>query len=405
VFLVTTFSSGAAATARNIVSDPTSATSLLAQQLPTASNFYISYFILYGLALGASTLLDIVPLLKLKILGRLDSSPRKMFNRYTQLPGLQWGSIYPKFTNLAVIGTFLHIPVRYAPSQLMCHVLALAYSCIAPLVLGFATIGLYLLYLAFRYNHLFVLSNTVDTKGAAYARALQQLTVGVYIAELCLIGLFAIGASGSAVSTGPLVLMIIFTVLTALYHVTMRRALNPLTNYLPSDLFVDQEEDAAARSAMEEGVPSRDSAAARHSSSAPIMSDKQEWGAASNGKKSAPQQKLGIGGKISRFLFPQPKESHHVLKDNLLEPDMTHSTVQYDEDVHRGAYLHPAIIAEVPKLWIARDELGVSEQEVRHTGKIVPITDEGAWFDEKGKVRWDEEHLERAPLWEDRVCY
>lgn len=295
---------------------------------------------------------------------------------------------------------------RYAPSQLTCHVPALAYSCIAPLVLGFATIGLYLLYLAFRYNHLFVLSNTVDTKGAAYARALQQLTVGVYIAEFCLIGLFAIGASGSAVSTGPLVLMIIFTVLTALYHAAMRQALNPLTKYLPSDLFVGQEEeDAAARSAMEEGVPSRDSVAARHSSSAPITSDKQKWSAASNSKKSALQQKPGIGGWISRFLVPRSKESHNALKDNLLEPDLAHSTVRYDEDVHSEAYLHPAVTAEVPKLWIVRDELGISEQEIRHTSKIVPITDEGAWFDEKGKIRWDEEHPERVPLWEDRVYH
>lgn len=48
VFLITTFTSGAATVASQIVSDPTGAVQLLAQNLPKASNFYISYFVLYG---------------------------------------------------------------------------------------------------------------------------------------------------------------------------------------------------------------------------------------------------------------------------------------------------------------------------------------------------------------------
>ena len=44
---------------------------------------------------------------------------------------------YPKFTLLGVI--------------------AVTYSCIAPLILGFATIGISLFYVMFRYNFLFVL--------------------------------------------------------------------------------------------------------------------------------------------------------------------------------------------------------------------------------------------------------
>jgi hypothetical protein len=34
----------------------------------------------------------------------LDKSPRKMFKRYITLAGLGWGSLYPKFGNLAIIG-------------------------------------------------------------------------------------------------------------------------------------------------------------------------------------------------------------------------------------------------------------------------------------------------------------
>ena len=91
--------------ASQIVSDPTSAVSLLAENLPKASNFYISYFILFGLLNAAMQLLQIAPLLFFLVLGNiLDKTPRKMYNRYVNLGGLGWGALYPKFTNLGVIG-------------------------------------------------------------------------------------------------------------------------------------------------------------------------------------------------------------------------------------------------------------------------------------------------------------
>lgn len=105
VFLVTTFSSGAASSAAQIVSNPGSATTLLAENLPKASNFYISYFILQGLGIAAGDLLNIGALVMLTIVGKfLDKSPRKMFKRFITLSGLGWGSMYPKFGNLGIIG-------------------------------------------------------------------------------------------------------------------------------------------------------------------------------------------------------------------------------------------------------------------------------------------------------------
>lgn len=104
VFLITTLSSGAAATATQIIEQPYLATNLLASNLPKASNFYISYFVLYGLAIAAKSLFNIVAVLVYFVMGKLDKTPRKMYNRYTVIAGLKWGSVYPKFTNLAVIG-------------------------------------------------------------------------------------------------------------------------------------------------------------------------------------------------------------------------------------------------------------------------------------------------------------
>lgn len=105
VFLVVTISSSASSVVTKIINNPTSAASLLAENIPTASNFYISYIILQGLSFSAGALLQISGLILGKVLGRLlDNTPRKMYSRWSNLAGLGWGTVYPVFTLLAVIG-------------------------------------------------------------------------------------------------------------------------------------------------------------------------------------------------------------------------------------------------------------------------------------------------------------
>jgi hypothetical protein len=107
VFLVVTLSSAATSVVTKIVSNPTSATSLLANNLPLSANFYISYIVLQGLSFSSGALLQISGLILGKILGRLlDNTPRKMYSRWSNLAGLGWGTVYPVFTLLAVIGAY-----------------------------------------------------------------------------------------------------------------------------------------------------------------------------------------------------------------------------------------------------------------------------------------------------------
>ena len=107
VFLVTTLTSGASAAVIQIIKNPGSATSLLAQDLPKASNFYISYFILQGLSVSSGMLLQLVGVILFRVLGKfLDSTPRKMYKRFITLAGLGWGTVFPVYTLLTVIGEF-----------------------------------------------------------------------------------------------------------------------------------------------------------------------------------------------------------------------------------------------------------------------------------------------------------
>lgn len=105
VFLVTTFASAATAVTTQIIQNPSSVTSLLAENLPKASNFYIAYIIVQGLGISSDLLLNSMGWLKATFLYRfLDRTPRKMFKRHTTLDTLDWAEVYPQFGNLGVIG-------------------------------------------------------------------------------------------------------------------------------------------------------------------------------------------------------------------------------------------------------------------------------------------------------------
>lgn len=224
VFLVTTFSSSATTVVPQIIKNPTSVPTILASNLPKASNFYISYFLVQGLTVASSVISQAVGFVIFTLLYKfLTGTPRGLYTKWAKLSAISWGSTMPVYTCITVI--------------------AIVYAVIAPLCLGFSTIGMALFYFAWRYNVLFVTDTGIDTRGLIYPRAIKQLFTGVYLSELCLIGLF-----GASVAIGPLVLMIIFTVFTVLFHLSLKNAIDPLMYNLPQSLMAEEE---SRRSALE----------------------------------------------------------------------------------------------------------------------------------------------------------
>lgn len=105
VFLVTTVTSAASAVGAKIARQPSSATTILAANLPHAATFFISYLIVQGITVSAGALAQVVGVIVFKVLGKLlDKTPRKMYKRYISLTGLGWGTVFPIYTNLCVIG-------------------------------------------------------------------------------------------------------------------------------------------------------------------------------------------------------------------------------------------------------------------------------------------------------------
>ena len=108
VFLVATLGGVASSAAAKIAKDPSSAADLLAKNIPKASNLYVTYFITQGLTIASSQLLQIVGLVLFKVLSKfLDSTPRKIYKRWIGLSSLGWGTVYPIYTLVIVIGMLL----------------------------------------------------------------------------------------------------------------------------------------------------------------------------------------------------------------------------------------------------------------------------------------------------------
>lgn len=261
---------------------------------------------------------------------------------------------------------------------------AITYSIISPLLLGFATIGFGIIYFAARYNTFYILTNQVDTQGAAYAKVMQQLMTGVYLSEVCLIGLFAINTA-----PGPIVLMAVFLGATAIYHAAMRHALKPLTAYLPDSIdgdhqasLFDTTDHKSYDYTKSEGHPPSE---ARVSGSKKLTAKKALF--------------------FQRIFDPKKFKSHESVK--ALVPDRP--LPRYEEVEEEDAYYNPAVTSAIPQLWIVGDEIGVSRQEVKDSSEVVQITDEYARFNEKNKVVWTQTKgdiiLQDVPIWQKRIDY
>jgi hypothetical protein len=103
------------------------------------------------------------------------------------------------------------------------------------------------IYFVYKYNMIYSYDSDIDTKGLLYPNALLHLIVGLYMAELCLIGLFGLHAA-----IGPLLLMVLFMIFTALVHISLSDALGPLLNNLPRTLALQDESLVAEDIPVEE---------------------------------------------------------------------------------------------------------------------------------------------------------
>jgi len=427
VFLVTTITSAASAAFQKVLKDPLSIKDLLSENLPKASNFYLSYILVQCLAAGAGNLVNFWDLFRHQILANATANPRKRFYRWRKLTEIHWGSEYPRFTNLGVI--------------------ALSYTCIAPVVLLFAGLGMFFLSYIYRYNIIYVYSSELDTLGLFYPKALMQLMFGLYVAEICLIGLFLL-----MLAWGPVALMLIFLIFTALVHLSLNEAITPLLFSLPRTLALERDigpiaEDTPAtpdsntpRPDNEGGLAAAYFDADEHFGDEPEPPPLEEL--------DTEVQMRGIEGSSSlRYMatdFVKAAVASWIKKDSedsgltrtlaqikaLLTPDASQkpnfimtffhpevyqefkrlqpkvnpgpNDLELPPDYGRKAYQPPEMWRPAPRLWIPKDDAKVSRQEVAHTKESIFISDRGCWLNDKCRIECEPEE---SPLFEPVIIY
>ncbi|TVY80392.1 Uncharacterized protein LSUE1_G005909 [Lachnellula suecica] len=402
VFLVVSISGGAfstlTASATNIGSIPDT----LAQQLPKAANYFFSYMILQALSTASGTLLQIVTLILWYVLPKLlDSTARQKWTRNTKLPSVTWGTFFPVYTNFACI--------------------ALIYMIIAPIIIIFAIITFTLLWIAHRYNMLYVTRFQLDTGGLLYPRAINQTFVGLYFMEVCMIGLFLLerNAAGDASCVPQAIIMIVVAAATVLYQILLNRSFGPLFNHLPitfEDEAVIRDEAFERAQARRLGLEVDDEAVLTQNDGSIEMSrltgDNKfakfnpvniAQGAGSWAMKSGRNLKFKTFGHDNDKVSPHPQlrtrkkhrdiEAQKKIADALYggyNDEIEDLTPEERDVLVKHAFQHYALRARRPTVWIPRDDIGVSDDEVKRTrefaGTNIWISNVGAALDGKCRV-------------------
>jgi hypothetical protein len=228
---------------------------------------------------------------------------------------------------------------------------------------------------------LFTAQPKVDTKGHAYTLALQQILTGVYIAELCLIGLFSLDSAN-----GPLIMLVVLFFATAIFNYTTNRYFAPLEQYLPADLALESEDDEQAPllSSAEEGE------------SDALQNAESRINNLSN-RTRVPSR---VVTPVARFLQPHIFASHTAMKAWLRDGDFDENDEpQYSEDDMKKAYLNPAYTSKTPIVWLAKDSVGTSKNEIKENEeKGLACSDQGAWITDKGELKWSVDDFEEVPV-------
>ncbi|PWY75584.1 DUF221 domain protein [Aspergillus eucalypticola CBS 122712] len=406
LFLVVTISSSFSTIISN-VTDVTSWPELLAQNIPSSSNYFFSYMILQAMSVSAGALVQIVNLVSWFILAPiLDKTARKKWGRTTNLNQMQWGTFFPVYTTLASIG--------------------LIYCVIAPLILIFNVITFSLFWFVYRYNTLYVTKFRFDTGGLLFPRAINQLFTGLYVMELSLIGLFFLvrDTQGEVACEGQAIIMIIVLILTAGYQILLNDAFGPLFRYLPitlEDDAVRRDEEFARAQRTRLGLPNEEEedpndtiehqlAEREHrqhqidrmshdielktlESSSPerqnhhtmhrphLGPQRQSWAERSPNRRS-PYYKAHSNTQVPsvqrlRDRIAQDAEAQGPPSRNVgttlfsgIHDELEDLTPDERDQLVQRAFQHDALRAKRPVIWIPRDDLGVSDDEVYRTQRF-----------------------------------
>ncbi|KFY32477.1 hypothetical protein V493_00157 [Pseudogymnoascus sp. VKM F-4281 (FW-2241)] len=189
IFLTVSLSAGLTTTIEELADSIQSIPTVLAENLPKASNYFFSYIMMHALTTFALTLVQANGLIDIYILSpALDRTARQKWMREQNSGLLKWGTFIPVLTNIACI--------------------------------VFCTIYFGGLWMIYRSHPPKLSDQDLGVGGIFFPTAVRQLLTGIYFMELCLAGLFFLvrDAKENAACRAHGIIMIIVVGFTALFH-------------------------------------------------------------------------------------------------------------------------------------------------------------------------------------------
>ncbi|EEP76111.1 conserved hypothetical protein [Uncinocarpus reesii 1704] len=396
LFLVVSISSGFS-TIFNSIKDVTSVPELLATNIPKASNYFFSYMVLQAMSVSAGALVQIFSLVSWFILAPIfDNTARMKWARTTNLNQMQWGTFFPVYTTLASIG--------------------LIYCIISPLIMVFNVLTFTLFWVVYRYNTLYVTKFRFDTGGLLFPKAINQLFTGVYVMEVCLIGMFFLvrDQNGDVACEGQAICMIILLFATILFQFLLNQAFRPLFRYLPITLEdeasrrdeefaraqrrrlgLEDEEDEqdvdnvddkrgereneielnrisgkkTQKNALSRLIPGKANARRRSWADPSRKRRSAYFGGRSDPNMPTIRRMREKLAKDAEAQAPATNAISHALFSGIHDELEDLTPDERDQLVQR-AFQHEAIRTKRPVVWIPRDDLGVSDDEVFRTQRF-----------------------------------
>ncbi|KAI8090007.1 uncharacterized protein BX664DRAFT_365743 [Halteromyces radiatus] len=391
VVLVSTIAGGILQTLPQLLQNPTTIINILAENLPKASTFFITFVMLQSTNATGQAILQLVPYILSFVMPIFSTTPRDIYKQKTTLPGISIGTLIPSHSVIFVLG--------------------IEYSTIAPLILPFVILFFCLNYFVYLYQFLYVYELEYETGGRAFPRAIRHVYIGMYTWQLTMIGLFAVRGNEAL---GQLVIMIVVLVVTAFALGLYDKSFKPLFKYLPMDSFQDKETDIKLDDDQNKAKVHHVEDEDRRVLTSPDSTSSDYSNNGGGGMTTATDmstQQVRQRNEQQKNETPDDADTealHHRLLLKL-ESEVTKDT---DDDDAKNpvvatavkqlyateAYMHPASYNTQPPVWLPQDELGITDAEMAELKSlgVYSLNSYATAFrnkEKKGKVDIDEQTL------------
>lgn len=440
LFIIPTISSGLTSIVQELIHNTASVPQILATNLPTAANYYFSFLVLQALSISASSILQTIRLLNFYAFSSVNT-PDSVFNKLSFTWRTRIGSNIPWYTTFAVIGLVYSV---IAPLMLVFMLLTFSLFYIViknnilyvirtgdvdsgglwfPSAINQTFTGLYFMEVCL--IGLFFLVRDIHGKVACEAQGIIMSIV--FVLTIMYQIWLAVNFNG-LFKYAPLRLEGEALVRDKEFEVT-RLTANVQDGRPPSDDTVgDKERPADTTGKMHSSTlhaPPHSSALETPQSSARPRAvsgiSQRSTDMAAHQKHDQHQAKrilarlnqplnetrlaeleshlAQVEAHVGNTLIPRQRDVEaQMLNDPISKIIMQHNdeledlTSEERDMLISVAFTHPILRETKPSVWIPRDELGVSDDEVRRTRELsrdVAIENRGAFFNRKLKVEVD----------------